>query len=209
MRGCESHFWDKTARKYSEKPVPSEEIYQTKLQKTREYLQPDSAVLEFGCGTGTTSLLHAPYVKRVDAYDFSSEMIKIASEKKREQNIANIHFHIGAVEEIDFKSEYYDLIMGHSVLHLTFGNQEILNNIFKALKPGGVFVSSTGCLKDLAAPIRVLLHFLLPILKLFGAAPRPNIFSADELIEQHKRAGFSIEHEWRFKRGEIFLVAKK
>ena len=52
-------FWDNTSRKYSLKPVPSEEIYSKKLEISRKYLTPDSMVLEFGCGTGTTALKHA------------------------------------------------------------------------------------------------------------------------------------------------------
>ncbi len=48
-----SKFWDKHAERYSKSPVADEESYQKKLQVTREYLQPDMEVLEFGCGTGT------------------------------------------------------------------------------------------------------------------------------------------------------------
>ena len=55
-------FWDKHAEGYSKRPVDDEESYQKKLQITRDYFRPDMEVLEFGCGTGTTAISHAPYV---------------------------------------------------------------------------------------------------------------------------------------------------
>ena len=47
-----ARFWDKIAERYSQRPVADETAYQKKLQVTREYLQPDMQVLEFGCGMG-------------------------------------------------------------------------------------------------------------------------------------------------------------
>jgi len=58
-------FWDKIAERYSRQPVADEAAYQKKLQVTREYLKPDMEVLEFGCGTGSTAIAHAPYVKHI------------------------------------------------------------------------------------------------------------------------------------------------
>lgn len=200
-----AEFWNKTARKYSLKPVPNQEVYEKKLQKTREYFSADSMVMEFACGTGTTSLLHAPFVKNIDAYDISNEMIKIANEKKDKKSITNVNFSVKSVEEIDFKENYYDMIMGHSILHLTFDNDKILKNAFNSLKKGGVFVTSSGCLKDLS----IFLRIILPVLQLLGVAPRLNYFSAKELIELHERTGFQIDHQWHYQKGELFLIAKK
>ena len=76
-----SNFWDKHAERYSKRPVADEESYQKKLQVTRDYLQPGMEVLEFGCGTGSTAITHAPYVKHIEAIDVSSKMIEIAQGK--------------------------------------------------------------------------------------------------------------------------------
>ena len=67
----ESKFWDKIADRYSKSPVADEESYQRKLQVTREYLRPDMKVLEFGCGTGSTAITHAPFVNHIQAKGFS------------------------------------------------------------------------------------------------------------------------------------------
>ncbi|EAM49492.1 hypothetical protein WH8501_27790 [Crocosphaera watsonii WH 8501] len=60
-------FWDKIADKYSKQPIVDEESYQKKLTVTQEYFNPDMEVLEFGCGTGGTAIIHAPYVKHIRA----------------------------------------------------------------------------------------------------------------------------------------------
>ena len=57
-------FWDKIADKYSKQPIADEASYQKKLQVTQEYFKSDMEVLEFGCGTGSTAITHAPHVKK-------------------------------------------------------------------------------------------------------------------------------------------------
>ena len=58
----QSKVWDRFAKRYAKSPVADQDAYQKKLQITREYLRPDMEVLEFGCGTGSTAIAHAPYV---------------------------------------------------------------------------------------------------------------------------------------------------
>ena len=67
-------FWDKIAEKYSKQPIADEAAYQKKLAVTRDYFRPDMEVLEIGCGTGSTAILHTPYVKHIRAIDFSANM---------------------------------------------------------------------------------------------------------------------------------------
>ncbi len=200
-----SDFWDNISIKYSKRPVPSEEIYQEKLKRTQKFFTPDSVVMEFGCGTGTTSLIHAPFVKQIEAYDYSPEMIRIADEKKALQKIENVSFKVKNMDQIEFTPEKYDLVMGHSILHLTQNNQEILQNVFNSLKPGGHFVSSSGCIKEMNFIIRQIIPFMTSI----GKAPVINAFSSDELIDLHKSVGFKIYDAWRYKKGELFLIAQK
>ena len=59
-----SRFWDRVAEGYAKKPVADEAAYQKKLQVTRDYFRPDMEVLEFGCGTGSTAIAHAPSMSR-------------------------------------------------------------------------------------------------------------------------------------------------
>ena len=88
----ETKFWNKLADKYSRQSVRDEAGYQKKLEVTREYLQPDMEVLEIGCGTGSTAIAHAPYVRHVRATDLSTRMVEIAKDKARAAGIDNVTF---------------------------------------------------------------------------------------------------------------------
>jgi ubiquinone/menaquinone biosynthesis C-methylase UbiE len=77
----DARFWNRIARRYARMKVPDEASYRHKLDRTRAYLGPGPEVFEFGCGTGTTALHHAPHVAHVRAVDISPAMIAIAREK--------------------------------------------------------------------------------------------------------------------------------
>ena len=200
-----AEFWNKVSVKYAKKAVPSEDIYQEKIKRTQKLFKKDSIIMEFGCGTGTTSLLHAPHVKEVVAYDYSPGMIDIANKKKIDQQILNITFQVKAVEDIPFHNETYDVIMAHSVLHLTQNNEGILQNVFNSLRPGGFFISSSGCIKEMNFLIKKIIPFMTSI----GKAPQITEFTTDELIELHKKVGFKVYDVWKYKKGELFLIAQK
>ena len=74
----QTKFWDKIADRYAKQPIADEAAYQKKLQVTRDYFRSDMEVLEIGCGTGSTAILHAPYVKHIRAIDFSTNMLAMA-----------------------------------------------------------------------------------------------------------------------------------
>lgn len=198
-------FWNNVSLKYAKKAVPSEDIYQEKLKRTQKLFNKNSIIMEFGCGTGTTSLIHATHVKEIIAYDYSPRMIDIAKEKKESMRITNVTFEVKAVEEIVFHNETYDVIMAHSILHLTQNNEQILKSVYQSLIPGGYFVSSSGCIKEM----NFLIQKIIPIMTSIGKAPSITKFTADELIEMHKKTGFKIYDAWRYKKGELFLIVKK
>ena len=111
-------YWDKIAERYSKRPVANEESYQRKLQVTRNYFRPDMEVLEFGCGTGSTAIVHAPNVKQIHAIDISSKMIEIAQAKADANNIKNVIFERSAIDEFGASDETFDAVLGLSILHL-------------------------------------------------------------------------------------------
>ena len=111
-------FWDKIAERYSVKPIADEEAYQKKLQVTREYFRPEMELLEFGCGTGSTAIAHAPYVKHIQAIDISSKMLEIAQGKADAKNIENVSFKRSTIDEFNVPEQTMDVVLGLSILHL-------------------------------------------------------------------------------------------
>ncbi len=61
--GTATRFWNWTAERYSRQAIADEASYKKKLAITQEYLTPNIRVVEFGCGTGSTAIVHAPAVK--------------------------------------------------------------------------------------------------------------------------------------------------
>lgn len=202
-----SRFWDKIADRYAAKPVADEAAYQEKLRITREYLTPDSAVVEFGCGTGSTAIAHAPHAKSITATDVSARMIEIARDKAEAAGLSNVSFAQASIEEMAVPDASVDMVMGHSILHLVEDRHTVIDQVHTMLKPGGVFVSSTVCLGTWKmAWFRVV----GPIARMLGFFPLVRIFSADQLVKDIQRAGFEIEREWRPKDGvTLFVVARK
>jgi ubiquinone/menaquinone biosynthesis C-methylase UbiE len=163
-------------------------------------------VLEFGCGTGGTAIIHAPYVNHIRAIDISPRMIEIANGKAEVANIANVDFEVQTIEDLDAPDGSFDAILGLSILHLVKDREAVLQKVYRLLEPGGVFISSTVCMLDLASLIR----YVVPVMQLFGQAPFVSYFTREELIDGIKAAGFEIDYDWRpGKKKAVFIVAKK
>jgi len=203
----DSKFWDRFAHKYSLNAIPNQQVYDKKLALTRQYLNPELNVLEFGCGTGSTAILHAPYVKHIKATDFSQNMIAIAKQKAADMNIQNITFECAEINDFDEQKEQFDVILGLNLLHLLEDKEEALRKVFSLLKPGGVFVSSTSCLQDHS--ILKLLKYIAPMGNFFGLIPFVKIFSKVELIGSHEKVGFKKEVEWSPDTIGLFMITKK
>ena len=141
-------LWDKIAERYSKRPIADEAGYQKKLQVTREYFRSDMEVLEFGCGTGSTAIAHAPYVKHIQAIDISSKMIEIARGKADANKIENVTFRRSTIDELSMNDQTLDAVLGLSIFHLLDNKEKVIARIHKILKPGGIFVTSTACIGD-------------------------------------------------------------
>ena len=201
-----SKFWDKIADRYARKPVADEAAYQKKLRVTREYLRPDMDVLEFGCGTGSTAIAHAPYLKHILATDISSRMIEIAQGKADAGKVENVTFERAAIDEFSVPDETFDAVMGHSVLQLLESKEEAIAKVHRMLKPGGIFVSSTACIGDFMKIFKVI----APIGKFLGLLPLVKVFTKKELEDSLTDAGFEIDYQWQPGKGKsVFIVAKK
>jgi ubiquinone/menaquinone biosynthesis C-methylase UbiE len=199
-------FWDRIAKRYSKQPIADEATYQKKLEITREYLRPDMKVLEFGCGTGSTALLHAPYVKHILATDISSKMIEIAQGKADARNVENVTFRCTAIEPFSLPNHTVDAVLALNILHLVENKDEVIAKIYKMLKPGGVFVTSTACIADMMRVFRVV----VPVGRFLRLLPTVKVFSTKELQDSLTEAGFEIAYQWQpGKNKAVFMVAKK
>lgn len=199
-------FWDRIAERYSRRPIADEEAYEKKLQITQEYFKPDMEVLEFGCGTGSTALRHAPHVRHILAIDLSAKMIEIARGKADERNVKNVTFQQSTIDEFSAEDQTLDAVLGLSILHLLDDMEEVITKVHRMLKPGGIFVSSTACIGDRMG----FLKLVLPLGAFFGVIPSVKVFTTQELEQSLTGAGFEIDRQWQPGKGKaVFIVARR
>jgi 2-polyprenyl-3-methyl-5-hydroxy-6-metoxy-1,4-benzoquinol methylase len=201
-----ARFWDAISARYERTPVADQVSYQKKLQTTQSYLRPEMDVLELGCGTGSTALAHAPFVKHVHATDLSAKMLGIARTKADSASVSNITFEQGEVSELKVVPGQYDVVLALSVLHLLGDYKGALASAHTALKPGGLIVTSTACLADTQNYFRPLAWAG----RLLRVLPHLTFFRVNELRQDFVDAGFEIEHEWQSGRGKaVFIIGRK
>jgi len=201
-------FWDNAAARYAKSPVSDEATYQKKLDETQRFFTPDMHILEFGCGTGTTAVHHAPHVQHIDAIDISENMLEIGRAKAAEADVENITFTRGTLTEFNAETASLDAVLGLNVIHLLADRQAVIAEVERILKPGGVFVSSTVCLGN--SYLRFI-KLVAPLGKLLGLMPDVFVLTEAELASEITDAGFSIESQWHHGKNGIavFMVARK
>jgi len=201
-----AEFWDRVAPGYSKKPIADAETYARKLATTQALMRPNMEVLEFGCGTGSTALEHAPHVAHILATDVSAAMIGIGREKAELAGVDNISFRQSGVEDFEAPDGSYDMVLALNLLHLLPDRMAALARIHRLLKPGGIFISSTVCLADRMWFLRPV----VPLLQWVGKAPYVSFVSADQVLQEVAVAGFDDEEHWAHGRANsLFLVARK
>lgn len=180
--------------------------YEAMLEAVLQELRPSDHVLEIGCGTGSTALLIAHGVEHVTATDVSSQMIKIARSKLHQDAADNVDFRqADASEPIAVSS--FDAVLASSLLHLVGDISIVLNEAFAQLKPGGVLITKTVCLKHASAPIRMMVRFLTWL----SLAPRVTMLSLNDLEKKIASAGFVVEQTKYFDKNQInpFIIARR
>ncbi|SDZ39956.1 Ubiquinone/menaquinone biosynthesis C-methylase UbiE [Jannaschia faecimaris] len=199
-------FWDRVAPKYARKPISDPVAYEKSLSAVAALLRTSDLVLEIGCGTGTTALRLAPRVAHYTATDGARGMVEIAQAKLGPDAPANVTFkHADALEMPE--ATKFEAICAFSLLHVVRDVSEVLERSYRQLKPGGIFISKTVCLKHLNPPMRVMVRILSAI----GIAPRLTFLSRDELVALLGAAGFTVERSTYFdaKRMSPFIVARR
>ena len=200
-------FWDRVARKYAARPVANPDAYETTLARTRAHLHPDDRVLEVGCGTASTAIRLAPHVARITASDIAGEMVAIGREKVTAAGLDTVTCVQGALGDPALGTGPYDVVLAFNLLHLTRDPGAEVRKVHALLKPGGLFISKTGCLGDRHGFLKPVIGFM----RLLGRAPYVNFLTVAGIEAQIRDAGFEIVETGTYpaKPPARFVVARK
>ncbi len=199
----QAKLWDRLAKRYVESPIADPVSYERKLELTRPYLTPEMEALEFGCGSGGTARLHAPRVKHYRAVDLSEKMLEFA--RAQGPTPENLSFERGDIAQMVLAPESYDVIFALSLLHLLKDADGAIRKVHNALKPGGLFITSTACLSG-----NPLFRFIAITGQTMRVMPHINFFKPDTLRAMMRSTGFEIVEDWQpAKNKALFLIARK
>lgn len=169
-------FWDRLSKNYDGPDTINKVNEYTSIKYTKQYLNGNDKVLDFGCATGTIAASIANQVGEVYGIDISPKMIRIAEERAQARAINNIHFSPSSIFDELFEKSSFDVILAFSILHLLKDTEKAIRRIHELLKPGGYFICLTPCLGE-----KKFIRTLLSLIYKIGILPAIRCFTISEL----------------------------
>ena len=205
-------FWDNASPNYDKTEERFEYIHKKSRENTKQYLKSSDIVLDYGCGTGTTSCEIANLVKEIHAIDISPRMIEIAKEKAVIGKVENINFVETDIFDKRYVKESFDVILAFNMLHTIPNPKKVVQRIDELLKPEGLFISVTPCLGGKLSLLVNIQILLVQILCKIGIIPVPiRRLKSSDLDDLVANGNFqTIDSEKIYKKASsYFMVAKK
>ncbi len=110
-------------------------------------------VLDLGSGAGIDTILAAKKVGKsgkVIGIDITEEMIEKAKRNAQKQNVKNVEFILGDIENLPLTDNSVDIIITNCVINLTPDKVKAFSEAYRVLKPGGkIYLSDIVLLEKL------------------------------------------------------------
>jgi cyclopropane fatty-acyl-phospholipid synthase-like methyltransferase len=159
-----------------------------RLRRLRKLL-PDAAarILDAGCGRGVISrtLARRYPLAIVNAIDQNAECQKTNREIASATGLSNCNFLVQDLAELDAENEY-DLIVSVDNLEHIQDDQDVLNRMFRAIRPGGTLIVHVPHYYRRWPVFKWRVNFNVP------GHVRPG-YHQPEIVERLRRAGFVTE----------------
>ncbi len=149
-------------------------------------LQPGEVVVDLGSGGGFDAFLAANEVGKdghVIGVDMTPEMISKARKNAAKASYTNVEFRLGEIEHLPVADNSVDTIISNCVINLSPHKQQVFNDAYRILKPGGRLAIS-DVVSSTELPDEIKNDTQLYSACVSGAS------SIDELEDIMKQAGF-------------------
>ena len=134
-------YWNRIAHTYRKQYWSNDIDYINKIVEVGMFGSSHS-VLDAGTGHGVIADAIAPIVKSINAVDISPIMI---SEAMANNKYSNVFYSTGNLEKLEFPNDTFDRIVLRLVLHhLVDTYDNVLSELHRVLKPGGIILISEG-----------------------------------------------------------------
>jgi len=149
-------------------------------------LKPGEIVLDLGSGGGFDCFLASRQVGesgKVIGVDMTPEMISRARNNSSKSGYTNTEFRLGEIEHLPVSDNMVDVIISNCVINLSPDKQQVFDEAFRVLKPGGrLAISDVVTTAELPVEIKEDMDSLAGCIS--GAS------SVDEIREMLTRSGF-------------------
>lgn len=121
-------------------------------------LKQGETVLDLGSGAGIDAFWASKMVGengQVIGVDMTDEMLLLARRNAEKMGVDNVLFKKGVIEDLPLQDESVDVVISNCVINLAVDKQQVFDEIFRVLKPGGrMMVSDIVLEKELPREIQ-------------------------------------------------------
>ncbi len=155
--------------------------------------KPGECILDLGCGTGELTQRIVAAGASVTGIDASPEMVAAA----REKGLRADH---GNAEKLPYPDRTFDAVFSNAALHWIRGQDDMLSEVRRVLRPGGRFVAEMGGHGNIAA-IRVAFAAVLSRHGFGRLGERDNYYPTQEAYASRlERHAFHVQRITLFPR---------
>ncbi len=156
----------------------------------------EQSILDLGCGTGTLTARLADLCSRVVGIDSSQNMID-----KAQKQFANIKFIVCDALALPFEKEF-DVVFSNAVFHWINDHNELLKNIYKALKPNGLLICEFGASGNIATIEKAFIEVYQALG--YSYKPKFNFPTVEAFAGMLEKNGFTVDKIYDFDRPTVF-----
>jgi ubiquinone/menaquinone biosynthesis C-methylase UbiE len=156
---------------------------------------PSMVLLDVATGAGHTAIKMAPHVKHVTAVDITSEMIDHTRKLATSKNLTNVTALLMDAESLSFSDGLFDVVTCRFAPHHFGDVQKFLSEIYRVLKPGGIFV-----LEDVSSPLDKEQDMFINKINKIRDPTHVRSYNPSEWKEMIKNSGLQIQSVQDFRR---------